>query len=78
MKDATDSFRDEATWLDASDDAALTAMEQIAERLDNPKTFSASLMTTWYKIYHDLRNRKVEELPEAKTEQQEFLEELGL
>lgn len=76
MTEATDTFVKNANWLGDADQAAVSALRLAAFALDSESKLNGTVLGHWYKIYSDLRNRKVEE-PEAGDEQDEFLKELG-
>lgn len=76
MTEATDSFVKNANWLNDADLAAVAAMRLAAFALDSENKLNGTVLAQWYRIYNDLRNRKVEEPPEV-DEQDEFLKGLG-
>lgn len=76
MEEATEAFVKSADYLTESDQAAVTALRQIAVSLD--KKMNAALMGNWYKIYSDLQAKEVQELPEEPDEQEQFLDSLGI
>lgn len=76
MEEATEEFIKGADYLTPSDDAAIAAMRNAAVSLD--EKMNASLLANWYKILTDLKAKEVQEQPEAKDEQEEFLDDLGI
>jgi hypothetical protein len=76
MTEATDSFVKKANWLGNADLAAVAALRLAAFALDSESKLNGTVLAQWYRIYNDLRNRKVEEQPEV-DEQDEFLKGLG-
>lgn len=76
MEEATEEFIREADYLTPADQAAVTALRNIAVSLD--EKMNAALVGNWYKIYSDLKEREVQEPVEDKDEQEQLLEELGL
>lgn len=78
MQEATEAFVKAADWLTEADQAALTALQQMAAALDEPKKFTSSLMAQWYRVYHDLRSKQPAAGPVEKDEQEVFMTELGI
>lgn len=76
MTEATETFLKEADWLGPVDEPAVTALRKAAEALDD--RFQAALLTQYRGLYNDLMNRKGPGTPEAHTEQDAFLQEIGL
>lgn len=76
MEEATEAFVKSADYLTPSDNAAVTALRNAAVALD--EKMNASLLANWYKILTDLQTKGVQEQPQERDEQEEFLEGLGI
>jgi hypothetical protein len=78
MTEATDAFVKGADWLTDDDQAAVAALYYAADALDNATRPNGAMLAQWYRIYGQLRTRKVEEPTQTTDEGDEFLARHGI